>query len=180
MNIIVLDGDNRDGCAEYRGSLGRLTRILETRGHTVSTYTLRDMKIHDCVGCYVCWTRTPGICVFKDDMPALLTEYVRSDLALFASPVVMGFVTALLKRVNERLLPLTHPYFQFLGDRFQHILRYDRLPANGLLLSVGKPSDLEFVPVIDDIFRSAVNRRHLFTRRMNDSMEATADEIDRI
>lgn len=179
MKIVILDGKT-GGHGVYGEHLRLLTRLLETRGHEVISYDLGGMRIHDCVGCYACWTRTPGLCVFNDDMTGVLNDYARADFALFVSPVVMGFVTAALKRVNERLLPLTHPYFQFLGDRFQHILRYDKLPANGLLLSADGPSDREFIPVIDDIFRSAVNRRHLFTRLINEDMEAIADEIDRI
>ncbi len=69
--------------------------------------------------------QTPGECVAKDDSALVCRELVRSDLALFASPVIMGFPSALLKKTGEKLIPLIHPYFAIDRGEVHHRARYD-------------------------------------------------------
>ena len=70
------------------------TENLQEKGHTLKMYCLREMDIHQCIGCFNCFTKTPGICVHKDDMIAVCKTTVRSDLMVFASPLYMGFVSS--------------------------------------------------------------------------------------
>jgi multimeric flavodoxin WrbA len=178
MKIVIIDGNADTGNSSYEEYLRRLGVLLGERGDDVTVFTLRDMRIGYCIGCYTCWVKTPGLCVFRDDMPGVLKEYVKSDFVLFASPVVMGFVTCLLKAANERLLPLSHPYLTAVRDRFQHPPRYEKNPSVGLLLWDGGSGDREAVGIIDDIYRSNIVRRHRFTRVMDNNVREVADEIN--
>ena len=41
-----------------------------------------------CFGCYSCWTKTPGVCIHKDDMTKeLYPKFLASDLTILATPL---------------------------------------------------------------------------------------------
>ena len=178
MKIVILNGNNDPSNSKFEEYILHLGDLLVERGNEIYCYKLRDMKINNCIGCYNCWTKSPGICVFKDDMVEVLKDYINSDFVIFTSPVVMGFVTYLIKSVNERLLPLSHPYFDFLNDRFQHIQRYEKAPSVGFLLWNDDNLDSDTFDIIDKILRNTKTRRHIFTKSMDDNIKEVADEID--
>ena len=163
MNIVILNGSP----APADDELDRYTKELETAlgetGHCVRSFKLREMDIRHCTGCWSCWWATPGLCAQRDDMPDIYRAVMKSDLVVFASPVIMGFVSALLKRANERLIPLIHPYLQMAGGECHHRGRYDRYPHLGLLLRKGPDTDDEDIKIISDIYRrEALNFRSAF------------------
>jgi multimeric flavodoxin WrbA len=61
---------------------------------------LSNLKIHHCIGCLSCWTKTPGICVFHDDMQKI--NLSDSDIILFATPLYVDNISGLLKNFMDR------------------------------------------------------------------------------
>jgi len=102
---------------------------LEAEGAVVEYIQLKDKNIKNCTGCYTCWTKTPGTCIFKDDMPELLEKYRAADLVVFASPLYIFNVTGILKTFMDRLLPLMKPYMLLSEDGY--ISHPDRYPEQG-------------------------------------------------
>ena len=43
-----------------------------------------NMKISPCIGCNVCWLKTPGICAIKDDYEEILKAYLQYDTVLLS------------------------------------------------------------------------------------------------
>ena len=132
MRFTILDGAPAAG-APMVGWLEAVAGGLTARGHAVSHLRLRELRLSQCRGCFGCWVKTPGRCVIRDDGPRLLGEFLAADVAVLASPVTMGFTTALLRRGVERLLPQLHPYFQVVDGEVHHRHRYDRHPRLALL-----------------------------------------------
>lgn len=180
MRIMILNGNPDKKNTGFDGYLNDLSSALNNLGHTTEIITLRNLSIHHCVGCYNCWLKTPGLCVFKDDMPELLSIYMKSDIVIFNSPVVMGFTSALIKKFQERLLPLIHPFLQVIGDRCQHIMRYDKYPVSILLLEKSADYDSVTEQILGKVFQSSKNRKFLFTKFMLDNPEEQANEINNI
>jgi len=102
---------------------------------------------------------------------------------LFASPVIMGFTSALLKKAQDKLIPLIHPYFEIVQNEVHHLSRYDKYPLMGLLLEKGKDADEEDIKIISDIYRRdaiSFKTSFCFTRLTDDAVEEVANEINRI
>lgn len=127
MNILILDSGLKETLIPIIGE-------LNTKQHEVTIIDLKEQQIKDCIGCYDCWLKTPGICCIQDDMPKILQAYVKADVVVLASPVKMGFITAELKSMIDRLIPLNHPYLRLNDDRMGHVRRYEKMPKRLMLL----------------------------------------------
>lgn len=181
MKVTILNGNPDVSNTVFDDYLKKLSDALSSDSNEVTIFTLRDMDLKYCRGCWGCWVKTPGECVVKDDTREIRRYCINSDLALFASPVFMGFTSALLKRAHERLLPLIHPYFELVDGEVHHLARYDKYPLMALLLEKGEDTDEEDIKIISDIYRrDAINLKtsFCFTRLISDPIEEVASEIN--
>lgn len=183
MKITILNGNPNADDVTFDDYLKELSDLLESSNNTVIILKLREIDVRYCIGCFGCFVKTPGECVTRDGSRDICREYINSDLVLFASPVIMGFTSALLKKTQDRLLPLIHPYFELFQNQMHHIPRYDKYPLTGLLLEKGKDTDEEDVKIVSDIYRRDainLNTSLCFTKLTTDSVEEIANEINRI
>jgi hypothetical protein len=181
MRITILNGNPYTDKAAFDDYVKRLSDALTSDGHAVTVFELREMDIKYCTGCFGCWVKTPGECVVADESRAVRRAAIHSDLVLWASPVIMGFYSAVLKKVTDKLLPLLHPYTVVDQGEAHHLARYGRYPLIGLLLEKGDDTDDKDIKIISDIHRrTALNFKSTlsFTRLTLDPVEEVAREID--
>lgn len=171
--ILIINGNPKEENKNFDAYCNGLEQIFTQQGNEVRIITLREKNISDCIGCYACWLKTPGICALKDDQEEILKGYVWSDFILLASPVIMGFVSALLKKQNDRMLPLIHPYLKLNDDRMTHFARYGKNFQVGLLLDDSNNLDEDALEIIEKVYS-----RMVFTKTMKDSVEEVAYEIN--
>ena len=146
MRIAILNGDPDDGSA-FDTYVGGVAGRLDASGHDVARLDLRKIDIRGCTGCWGCWVKTPGECVARDESADVCRAVIGADLVLFASPMRMGFTSALLKRASDKLIPLIHPYITIEGGEMHHLPRYERYPLIGLLLGAGPETDDEDIAI---------------------------------
>jgi multimeric flavodoxin WrbA len=79
-------------------------------GAQAETIYLRDKKIKHCQGCFTCWTKTPGKCIFNDDVAGIMKTVNEADLVVFASPLYHFGIISLMKKYIERTLPMIQPF----------------------------------------------------------------------
>ncbi len=109
-------------------------------GAEVDIVLLAEKKINNCVACLKCWTKTPGKCVLKDDMPDLLEQFMASDLVVLATPVYNYNVTGIMKTFLDRTTPIVDPRMVKLENgRTGHFKRYDKYPEFGVIATGGFP-----------------------------------------
>lgn len=183
MKILILDGNPNSGSEQLDHYLKGLNEMLISNDFTVERIRLDDRDIKYCTGCWSCWVKTPGECAFKDDSHEVCRQYINSDFVLFASPAIMGFPSALLKKTMDKLIPLIHPYIEIVNGECHHRKRYDRYPKLGLLLEQSGDTDDEDIQIISDIFkRFAINLRSelCFSKTTTESMEGVFDAINHI
>ncbi len=182
MKITILNGNPDASNEQFDQYLYNLSEALADE-HTVTMFTLREMDIKYCTGCWGCWLKTPGECAVTDDSRDTCRACINSDLTLFASPVIMGFTSALLKKATDKYIPLLHPYVAIVQGECHHLARYDKYPLLGLLLEKGRDTDEEDVKIITDIYqRIALNFKTTLalSKLTLDPIEEVADEINRI
>ncbi len=114
MKILALNSSPRgDGQSKTELMLNALVRGMREAGATVETVNLRKKNIRYCIGCFSCWTKTPGVCIHKDDMSReLFSKWLNCDLAVYASPLYHYTLNASMKAFVERTLPVLEPFFR--------------------------------------------------------------------
>ena len=64
---------------------------------------LNEVNLEQCRGCYVCVLRGEENCPLKDDRDMIIKEISDADGVVFASPVYVNHITALMKNFLDRL-----------------------------------------------------------------------------
>lgn len=106
-----------------------LKKYLEKDKHSVATFEIQTEDMHHCIGCFGCWVKTPGECVFKDISSDINKAYIGSDIAIFASPVRYGCYTPAIRRTLDRMIPNILPFFKKIKGEQHHAPRYKKYPG---------------------------------------------------
>ncbi|MEN8152567.1 MAG: flavodoxin family protein [Acidobacteriota bacterium] len=133
MKITIISALNKDRFIPEQQK--QLVAELEQTGNQVKLFQLDEMDIRSCTGCWGCWVKTPGKCFQKDDMELILKDMINSDLAIFYSPLVMGYVSGKMKLAMDRTIPLVHPYIEIVQGENHHRKRYKNYPKIGMIIS---------------------------------------------
>jgi len=155
MKAYLLDGSHSTDTTGLRVSAA-LRAPLEAQGWEVEHVVLRERTIHDCGGCFHCWTHTPGTCIFDDDNRTIAAALATSDLAVYLTPVTFGGVSSRLKRAVDHKIQNISPFFKSIDGETHHHRRYRRSPD---LLAVGWLDAAD--PPSEALFRTLVSRNSI-------------------
>lgn len=143
MKVMAINSSPRAGSGESKTELmlNSLMEGMRQAGAQVDLVNLRDKKVRYCQGCFTCWTKTPGICIHKDDMTnELFPKWLEADLAVYASPLYHFHINAHMKTFIERTLPVLEPFLiEGENGATRHPLRYEKFPASVFLSVAGFP-----------------------------------------
>ena len=152
----VLLADVQPGDVLAANARDAVARELAARGDAVALHDVTMLDIGACVGCFDCWTATPGRCRFRDDGDRLVREVVNAGLLVLVGPVTFGGYPARLKRAVDRLLPVLSPMLARREGEVHRRARYAKMPA---LLAVGTQPLPHSEP--ERLFRALVERNAL-------------------
>lgn len=144
MKILAVQGSPRPKASNTEILLQEFLKGARSQGAETETIYLKEKEFHCCVGCYTCWTKTPGVCVFKDDMPELLEKVKVCNILVYATPLYNYNMTSLLKAFQERLLPLLDPHLIKMNEAYRHPPRYDVRRKIVLISNCGFPEVSHF------------------------------------
>ncbi len=82
--------------------------------------------IKNCIGCFGCWVKTPGVCVLKDDYKNMGEWLASCDELLVISKCVYGSYSPFVRNVWDRSIPYLLPYFTTKNDETHHWVRYPK------------------------------------------------------
>lgn len=117
-------------------------------GAKIHNILLNQKDIKMCCSCGTCFYKTPGKCSIKDDMPALIHNLLNSDVVLFASPLYIDGVTALMKIFIDRLILLLEPHYEKdASGQYHRRLRYEKHPKFMVISSCALPGQEHFQAV---------------------------------
>jgi multimeric flavodoxin WrbA len=145
MKVLAIQSSPRsDGQSKTHLMLTHLVKGMREAGADVEVIELRNKSVKNCIGCFTCWTKTPGVCVHKDDMALeLFPKWLQSDLVVYATPLYHYTVNAAMKAFIERTLPSLQPFFLEHEGKTVHPLRHKH-PKVAILSVAGFPEESVF------------------------------------
>ena len=150
--VTILDG-TRPGDKNLEPLLAVLKDQLKRTGAEVQTFTLREIKLAHCIGCFGCWVETPGLCVEADAGREIAKTVSHSQTLILFTPITFGGYSSELKRMVDRLVPLSLPHFTLFHGEVHHNPRY---PAPPRLVGIGVQHDANSEE--ETIFKALVGR----------------------
>ncbi len=181
MKVTLINGNPDEQNLYFEAWVRDLQDQLRQQDINSATFTLREMDLVSCTGCWGCWVKTPGECVFEDDTRAIRQAVVHSDWVIFMSPLIMGFTSALMKILQDKFVPLVHPYIELVNNECHHEKRYEHYPKIGLVYARESDTDAEDLEIVSDIYRRfAINFKSAFGlfRSIEEPPEAVIHEIN--
>jgi len=136
MKILAINGSPRGKKSNTDRILQPFLEGAREAGAETETVYLKDKTINPCIGCFTCWTKTPGVCIHKnDDMPALLEKLIEADIVVYATPLYVFTVTAQMKAFMDRHIPILEPFIIERDGQYIHPPRYEARHSKVVLIS---------------------------------------------
>lgn len=137
MNVLVLNGSPK---SQRSNTMKITSAFLEglnwEQNHDIDIIDISKAKIDHCLGCYSCWSQSPGECVIKDDMADLIKKYVAAELIVWSFPLYYFGMPSKIKAFLDRLLPTNLPTMHSYEDGTSgHPSRYDLSNQRHVLIS---------------------------------------------
>ncbi len=138
MNILIINGSPKKTKSNtYRLASAFIEGITSnsTEYCSIEEINVYDLDINPCLGCFACWNKTPGQCVWKDDMPAILEKMLWADITIWSFPLYYFNVPGKLKLLIDRQLPFALPFMDKKAENGGHPSRYDMSQKRHVLIS---------------------------------------------
>lgn len=145
MKITAFNGSPRGERGNTHAMIEAFLEGAKRAGADVENIPLAKKNIRHCLGCFTCWTKTPGVCVIKDDMAGLLEKYIESDIVIIASPLYVDYVSGIMKDFMDRSIPMVCPEFEKDGaNQTRHKKRFEKYPGMIMMSNCGFPEAGQF------------------------------------
>ena len=144
MKILLINGSpkgkNSNSLKLAKSFIEGFKSAKEADGTTVEIdeLELASLKIEPCKGCFICWDKTPGKCVIKDDMQTAIEKQISADLIIWSFPLYCYNVPGILKNLIDRHLPMSLPFMEERTDGYgngTHKSRYETKNKKHVLIS---------------------------------------------
>ena len=135
MEILAINSSPKKGEGNTALILNPFLEGAREAGAEVELFYTKDLKIKPCQGDYICWLKTPGKCIHKDDMEMLLPKLAGADVWVFATPVYFDGISGTLKNLIERMLPLVEPFYELRDGHCRHPRREGTKSGKVVLVS---------------------------------------------
>jgi len=133
---------------------------MREAGAEVELIYLAGKKIGYCTGTFACWLQTPGVCIIKDDMAEILVKIREADMVVYGTPVYLDGMTAQMKTLVDRSLPLMYPHIEMRDGHTRHPLRGKKRQKMVVVSTCGLPEMDNFDPMITH-FKAAAKNLHM-------------------
>lgn len=118
----------------------------------IQYFDLSSLKIANCMGCFGCWTKTPGRCVIRDEATQIYPCIAQSHAVLYVSRIAYGGYDTIMKTMLERAIPVQQAFIRIHQDETHHVQRDVKL-KKATIIAYGDTDEEE-----RDIFRQLVAR----------------------
>lgn len=142
MKILAINGSPKDN----RSNTWRLTSaflegitIQEENGGAqapeIETLNIGSLNLKPCLGCFSCWSKTPGECCIHDDMQGVIDKILWADVVVWSFPLYYFGLPGQLKALIDRQLPMSLPFMCTETESGGHPSRYDMSGKRTVVIS---------------------------------------------
>lgn len=121
-------------------------------GSDLRLLNVAEQAIAPCVGCFGCWTRTPGRCVIRDDAVKVYPQIAAARRVLYVSRLFCGGYDLPMKTMLERAIPIQQAFIRLVDGETHHFQRRVE-PKEAAILAYG-----DIPPEEQQLFRRLVAR----------------------
>lgn len=112
--------------------------LPETEWKVIGT----NVKAVQCRGCFKCWLKNNGYCIYNDAFAYAGRELGLAEQCFVISEMTYGGLSAPVKRFFDRAISKALPFFKFSKGEVHHMQRYKGIYSYCFCF-YGKSSDLE-------------------------------------
>lgn len=114
-------------------------------------------NIHNCIGCFGCWVKTPGRCVIHDGYEGTGSDMGKCTELILVSRCCYGSVSPFVKTVQDRAISYIHADFVIRKGEMHHKRRYQNRIALSAHLYGENITDMEKETTRELLNANAVN-----------------------
>ena len=101
----------------------------------IETLNIGSLNIKPCLGCFSCWSKTPGECCIRDDMQGVIDKILWADVVVWSFPLYYFGLPGQLKTLIDRQLPMSLPFMCTETESGGHPSRYDMSGKSTVVIS---------------------------------------------
>lgn len=146
--VLAISGSPRGDAGYTHAFLTAVLDGMQRQGVEIETIPLKSKNIRACTGCWSCWLRTEGECVFNDDMREVVLKLEQADVIVYAFPIYIDGVPGIVKNVLDRQTQMLYPYMIPGISKTRHPRRTLREQYCVVLSTSGFPEIETFTPMI--------------------------------
>lgn len=137
MNILLINGSPKGQKSNtYKLAKAFLEGIKEKQEDCViEEVFVNKLEINSCLGCFSCWSKTPGKCVINDDMQRVIEKILWADITIWSFPLYYFSIPGKLKTLIDRQLPMSLPFMVKDAESGSHPSRYDTSNKKNVIIS---------------------------------------------
>ena len=95
-------------------------------------------NIKGCLGCFHCWTKTPGRCIIEDSYTEMPRYILESGTFIIITEIKYGCYTSYIKNVIDRSIGFLLPFFQIINGELHHLPRYNNKYLKFVVIGYGE------------------------------------------
>lgn len=101
----------------------------------IETLNIGSLNLKPCLGCFSCWSKTPGECCIHDDMQGVIDKILWADVVVWSFPLYYFGLPGQLKALIDRQLPMSLPFMCTETESGGHPSRYDMSGKRTVVIS---------------------------------------------
>lgn len=101
----------------------------------IETLNIGSLNLKPCLGCFSCWSKTPGECCIHDDMQGVIDKILWADVVVWSFPLYYFGLPGQLKTLIDRQLPMSLPFMCTETESGGHPSRYDMSGKRTVVIS---------------------------------------------
>jgi multimeric flavodoxin WrbA len=112
-------------------------------------------NIKGCLGCFKCWTKTPGKCILNDSYAEIPKYILENGTCIIITEIKYGCYSSYVKKVIDRFPSgLLLPFFQIVNGEIHHVPRHKNAKLKFIVIGYGQ----DVTSIEEKIFKALIER----------------------